>query len=107
MRILISKSLFLGIESFFRKVSFANLTLSISEIENWPVCDILICFDSLGFPLQKAVNYVKLCKPHCINKVLLQELLLDRRLVLRVLDAIGVPTPFSFISQVCRIALIM
>ena len=77
-----------------RLQSSSNLIL---DIQNWPRCDVLISFYSkdklVEFPLAKAVSYANLRKPLCINDLPMQCLLWDRRVVGRMLDHLGVPTP--------------
>ncbi|KAI0981559.1 hypothetical protein GJ496_006482 [Pomphorhynchus laevis] len=61
--------------------------------EDWPQCDCLVCFQSSGFPLDKAKQYVELYNPFVINDIDMQYKLLNRLETYKVLDAAGIPHP--------------
>lgn len=77
----------------FEVILFGDHVILDEPIEYWPPCDILLAFFSRGFPLAKAIEYSKLRHPFCVNDLLMQYVLLDRRLVMLVLEANDVPTP--------------
>lgn len=77
----------------FEVIVFGDKVILDEAISSWPACDFFISFYSNGFPLQKAIDYVDMQHPFCLNDLHMQQVLLDRRLVLAVLDSMGIPTP--------------
>ncbi|KAL7419835.1 inositol hexakisphosphate and diphosphoinositol-pentakisphosphate kinase [Cryptotrichosporon argae] len=75
---------------------FGDVVILEEDISHWPPVDVLISFFSTDFPLPKALAYTQIpnrLPPISINSLAMQSLLWDRRLVLAILDHIGVPTP--------------
>lgn len=62
-------------------------------VDQWPIVHVVLPLYSTAFPLPKVLRYVALRSPLLVNNLHMQPLMLDRRLVRRVLARAGVPTP--------------
>ena len=65
-------------ESVIELVMFTDHTILNEPVEDWPICNSLIAFYSNGFPLEKAIEYVKLRNPLVLNDLQSQYALMDR-----------------------------
>lgn len=77
----------------FELILFTDQMILNEPISHWPNCDALISFYSTGFPLEKAIAYQKERGVFCVNDLVMQYVLQDRRLTQLILEAIDVPTP--------------
>lgn len=77
----------------FEIILFTDQMILNEPISQWPNCDALISFYSQGFPLEKAIAYQKERGVFCVNDLVMQYVLQDRRLTQLILEAIDVPTP--------------
>ena len=77
----------------FEIILFTDQMILNEPISQWPNCDALIAFYSQGFPLEKAIAYQKERGVFCVNDLVMQYVLQDRRLTQLILEAIDVPTP--------------
>mmetsp|Transcript_65034 Transcript_65034/g.188572 ORF Transcript_65034/g.188572 Transcript_65034/m.188572 type:complete len:1100 (-) Transcript_65034:45-3344(-) len=81
-------------------VTFPETVILEAPVEEWPhPVDVLICFFSEGFPLDKAEAYVELRKPALVNDVTAQRILLDRRRVYALLEENGIPHPQAILVE--------
>lgn len=84
----------------FEITIFPQQSILESPIEEWPhPIDVLISFFSDGFPLDKAEEYVALRRPHCINDLTAQRILLDRRRVYALLKENQVLCPNALVVE--------
>lgn len=77
----------------FEIVRWNDRLILEAPVEEWPRCDCLLSWHSDGFPLDKAEAYVRLRRPFLINDTAMQDILLDRRKVYRVLQDNSIPVP--------------
>lgn len=81
----------------FEFVPFGDKVILNSPIEEWPECDCLLSWHSDGFPLSKAQEYAALRRPFLVNDLKMQQLLLDRRTVYKILQEHHIPVPHHII----------
>ena len=85
----------------FDLVVFGEEMILRQPIEEWPKVECLIAFYSGGFPLEKAIEYVKLVKPIEINRLDKQRLLRDRLAMYETLRTYEIPCPdYMFVDHV-------
>eukprot|EP00808_Paulinella_micropora_P015670 g1238.t1 len=79
----------------FEIIIFGNELILNADIPvaEWPIVDCLIAFNSHGFPHHKAVEYVRLRQPFCINDVEAESLLNSRETIYRLLEKHHIPSP--------------
>ena len=69
---------------YIKIVVFSDAIILKDRVEDWPLCDCLLAFFSEGFPLQKAVDYVRLRRPFVFNDLNIQFTLQDRSVAISV-----------------------
>ena len=84
----------------FDIIIFGDECILAQPIEEWPKVECLIAFYSSGFPLEKAIDYVKLVKPIEINRLDKQRLLRDRLAMYETLRNYEIPCPdYMFVDH--------
>lgn len=68
----------------FDIVIFGDDCILNQPVDTWPIVECLIAFYSNHYPLEKALEYIRLRKPFLINDPAMQSTLSDRRKVYQV-----------------------
>ena len=77
----------------FEIIIFGDEVILDHPFNEWPKVECLIAFYSSGFPLEKAIEYVRLVKPIEINRLDKQRLLRDRLAMYETLKTYEIPCP--------------
>ena len=81
-------------KEIFEIIHFGDKVILNVEVEQWPICDVLIAFHSSGYPLDKAERYAELHPDiFILNDLKMQRVLMDRRRVYDLLEASGIDVP--------------
>ena len=90
-----NKNIMARIEAFgdIEIVPFGDKVISNEPINNWPQCNVLICYYSDGFPFSKALEYIEKYNPCQINDAKCEIILRNRLSIKRILIENGIPTP--------------
>ncbi|GFR40431.1 hypothetical protein Agub_g1005 [Astrephomene gubernaculifera] len=81
----------------FEVVIFGDDVILDKPTDEWPHVECLLCWHSDGFPLKKAQEYILNQRPFLVNDVFMQDALLDRRRVYRLLVEKNIPVPTHII----------
>ena len=80
-------------------IQFNQDTIINQSIDEWPICEALICFYSSGFPMDKTLEYTKKYNPIQINDLESQKILWDRREIYRILVENDIPVAKHFVVE--------
>ncbi len=80
-------------ETLFEVVFFGDSVILEHDVEDWPICHVLVAFYSKNYPLEKVQRYAELRKPFILNDLNMQRLMKDRRRVYDLLEASGIDVP--------------
>ncbi|EKX73732.1 conserved hypothetical protein [Theileria equi strain WA] len=77
----------------FKIIVFPEKIILNEPVSEWPIVECLIAFYSFKFPLEKAIEYVKLHRPVVLNDLEKQRVFRSRVDVYRELQACRIPHP--------------
>ncbi|GIL72959.1 hypothetical protein Vretimale_4607 [Volvox reticuliferus] len=83
----------------FEVVIFGDEVILEKPTDEWPHVECLLCWHSDGFPLKKAQEYILHRRPFLVNDVFMQDDLLDRRKVYKLLVERSIPVPTHIIVE--------
>ena len=77
----------------FNIVIFGDACIMNQPVEEWPQVDCLITFYSTNFPIEKALEYIKLRNPFLINDLEMHSVLVNRKRIYDLLESIDIEVP--------------
>ncbi|KAG2489657.1 hypothetical protein HYH03_011935 [Edaphochlamys debaryana] len=83
----------------FEVIIFGDDVILEKPTDEWPHVECLLCWHSDGFPLKKAQEYILNRRPFLVNDVFMQDALLDRRRVYKLLVEKNIPVPTHIIVE--------
>lgn len=86
-------------KGIFEIIIFPEIEILNKEPREWPLCHYFISYYSVGFPIDKAIEYVKIRRPFHLNDLSMQVVMQDRRTLLSLLEANNIPTARRLVTQ--------